>query len=86
VKRRSVACDLLGIVVNRDLEPFVGEASRPGFEDQIIPDDPQRFQIGRAAGLLPLLFEPALFLCGIGAGGGAILGLGHAASKRIRSH
>jgi hypothetical protein len=84
MKRRAVASYLASVVVNRDPETFVGVTSRLGLENQIVPNDPQRFQIGRAACAFPLLLKPALFLCGIGAGGGSILGLGHAASKRIR--
>jgi hypothetical protein len=84
MKRRAVARNLAGIVVNRDPETFMRVASRLGLENQMVPNDPQRFQIVRAACAVQFLLIPALFLCGIGAGGGAILSLGHAASKRIR--
>jgi hypothetical protein len=83
VKRRSVARYLARVVVNRNPETFVSIAARLGLEDQIIPNDAQRFKIGRASGAILLLFKPALFLCGIGAGCGAILCLGHGASKQI---
>jgi hypothetical protein len=82
MKRRAVASDLASVVVNRDPETFVGIASRLGLEDQIVPNNPESFQIGRAAGAFPLLLKPALFFCGIRAGGGTILSLGHSAFKR----
>ncbi|MEA2909865.1 MAG: hypothetical protein QOJ15_1946 [Bradyrhizobium sp.] len=77
VERRSVACYLSSIIVNRDPETFVGAASRLGLENQIVANEPQRFKIGCAAGLFLLLLKPVLFLGGIGAGGGSILRLGH---------
>jgi hypothetical protein len=82
VKRRAVAGYLAGVVVNGDREALVGIASRPRLENQIGANDPEGFQIGRAGGAFLLFLKPALFFCGIGAGGGAILGLGHGASKR----
>jgi hypothetical protein len=57
-----VACYLVDVVVNRDPETFVGVTSRLGLEDQVVPNDPQRFQISRAACAFPILFEPVLFL------------------------
>jgi hypothetical protein len=84
VKRRAVARYLSGVVVNRDLETFVSVTPRLGLENQIVANDTKGFQIGRAASAFPLLLKPALFLGGIGAGGGPILSLGHGASKRIR--
>jgi hypothetical protein len=49
MQRRSVAGYLFGVVVNGDPETFMGEVSHVGLENQIVPNDPQRFQIGRAA-------------------------------------
>jgi hypothetical protein len=85
VKRRAVAGYLAGVVVNRDPETFVGVTSRLGLENQKVPKDPERFQIGRAGGALLLFLKPALFFCGIRAGGGTILSLGHDAFKRSRN-
>lgn len=84
MKRCAVAGYLFGVVVNGDPETFVGVTPRLGFENQIVPKDPERFQVGRAGGALLLFLKPALFFCGIGAGGGPILCLGHAALKRSR--
>jgi hypothetical protein len=82
MKRRAVASYLFGIVVNRDPETFMGVTSRLGLEDQIIANDPQRFQIGRAGGVCMLLLKPALFFCGIRPRCGSILSFGHSAFKR----
>jgi hypothetical protein len=84
MKRCAVAGYLASIVVNRDREAFVGVASRFGLENQIVPNDPERFKIGRAGGAFLILLKPALLFCRIRAGGGSILSLGHAALKRIR--
>jgi hypothetical protein len=84
MKRCAVAGYLFGVVVDGDPETFVGETPRLGLEDQIVADHAQRLQIGRTSGAILLLFKPTLFLGCIGAGGGSILGLGHATSKRIR--
>ena len=84
MKRRAVAGYLASVVVDGDPETFVGVTSRPRLEDQIVPDDAQRFQIGSAPGALPFLLEAALLFGGIGAGSGPVLSLGHAASKPIR--
>ena len=82
MKRRAVAGYLACIVVNCNPETFVRVASRPGLENQIVPDNPERFKVGRAPGAFPFLFKPALSLCGIGAGGGPIFSFGHGAFKR----
>jgi len=82
MKRRAVARYLASIVVNRDPETFVGVASRLGLENQIVADDPERFQIGRAGGAFLILLKPALFFCGIRPRRGSILSLGHSAFKR----
>src|ERR1700730_2140611 len=70
MQRRAVACLLTCVVVNRDLETVVGSAPRRALEHQIMPNDPQRFQVGGAFGAFPLFLIAALFLRGIGAGGG----------------
>jgi hypothetical protein len=82
VKRRAVADYLTGVVVYRCNETVARLASRLGPKDQVVPDDPRRFQIGCAGRLFLLLLKPKLFLGCIGAGAGSILGLGHGAFKR----
>jgi hypothetical protein len=84
MKRGAVACYLASIVVNRDCETFVGLTPILGLEDQIVSNDAQGFKIGGASGAILLLLKLALFLGCIGAGGGAILCLGHGASKRSK--
>jgi hypothetical protein len=61
MKRRAVARQLACVVINRDLEAVVSVAPILGTENQIVPNDPQGFKIGRASGAVPLVFKLAPF-------------------------
>lgn len=50
MQRRSVARQFTLVIVDRDLETIVGVAPVLGVEDQVISNNPQRSQIGGAAG------------------------------------